>query len=181
MTCLALLLGDAERLPFAGHLRLRAEHGPVGLALAARVGPRGQDEASLRACFQSAQILREALAPVLGPATDRHEPLRRMWEALTALLDPIAVEDLSLLAIAWDADGQAIAGVGLAAVLGRSRVGLAPLVAEGHPLLAPPGRPSRTPGVLSLDPGTLLAVIGLPPGLELPPPAELDRRCGLRV
>ncbi len=178
MTCLALLLGDAERLPFAGHLRLRAEHGPVGLTLAARVGPRGQDEASLRACFEAAQVLREALRPVVeAAAVDRHEPLRRMWEAL----DPVAGEELSLLALSWDAEGQAIAGVGLDAVLGRSKVGLAPLVGPGHPLLAPPGRPARTPGVLTLEPGTLLAVIGLPPGLSMPPPAELDRRCGLRA
>lgn len=180
MTPLALLLGDADRLPFAGHLRLRAEHGGVGLALAARVGPRGQDEASLRACYETAAALREALAPALSPAVDRHEPLRRMWEALSAL--PAREDELlSLLAISWDDGGQAVAGVGLSAVLGRSRAGVASLVGEGHPLLAPPGRPQRLPGVLALDPGTVLAVIGAPPGVALPPPAELDRRCGLRT
>jgi len=105
-------------------------------------------------------------------------------------LGPAEGGDLSLLVVAADPDGIGVAGVGLAAALGRGPTGVAPLVAPGHPLLEPPGRPSAVPGVLTLDGARVDAVIGVPSHLEptLPAlaaaslsPAELDRRCGLRA
>jgi hypothetical protein len=183
----ALLLGDPERLPFAGHLRLCCVGEEAGLAVAARLGVSGPEDAALVPAFQAARALEAWLERALmGAGAGRHALLRALWlavaEAPADSLGPREGADLCLLALAWDAQGQGVAGVGLAAVWGRSAVGVAPLVAPGHPLLAPPGRPAGLPGVLDLDAGTLLSVVGAPCHLPptLPALTELDRRCGVR-
>ena len=187
MSPLALLLGDPERLPFPGHLRLSRVEGDVGIAVSARVGVAGLDEPGLVLAWRAARALEQRLDQDLAAAPlDRHALLHALWQAVAAApasaLGPAEGSDLSLLAVAFDAQGLGIAGVGLASVWGRGAAGLAPLVATGHPLLAPPGRPERTPGVLTLDRDSVTAVIGVPShlGPTLPPPAELDRRCGVR-
>lgn len=183
----ALLLGDPERLPFVGHLRLVCARDGAGLALSARLGVSSADDAALVPAFLAARQVEVRLAGALASApAERHAMLRALWQALAeapaAQLGPAGGADLCLLALAWDGEGQGVAGVGLGAVWGRSVAGLAPLVAPGHPLLAPPGRPTALPGVLDLDPGTLEVVLGAPSHLPavLPAAAELDRRCGVR-
>ncbi|MCK6503830.1 hypothetical protein L6R53_10590 [Myxococcota bacterium] len=183
----ALLLGDPERLPFAGHLRLVGLRQDAGIAVAARLGVGGLDDAALVPAFRAARALEARLErATAGAEPGRHALLHALWQALAeapaAELGPSAGGDLCLLALAWDAQGQGVAGVGLGAVWGRSAAGVAPLVAPGHPLLAPPGRPASLPGVLDLDAGTLLSVIGAPSHLPaaLPSLSELDRRCGVR-
>lgn len=179
----AHLLGDGGRLPFAGHLRLRAGDALIGLEVAARLGPRPRGEEDLVAAWWAACALREALERALtGAFRDRHEPLRRLWEAVAALpeeaLGPARGADLCLLAASFDGTGQAIAGVGLAGVQALCTSGPRELVGAGHPLLAPPGRPARLPGVLNLDPDEVSGVIGRPWDVQPPPPGELLRRAG---
>lgn len=183
----ALLLGDPERLPFAGHLRLACLREDAGIAVAARLGVGGGEEDALVPAFRAARALELRLQRATsGAGAGRHALLHALWQALAeapaAELGPTEGADLCLLALAWDTQGQGVAGVGLSAVWGRSAAGIAPLVAPGHPLLAPPGRPAGLPGVLDLEAGTLLAVVGAPSHLPstLPALAELDRRCGVR-
>lgn len=179
----ALLMGDGGRLPFAGHLRLHAGDAIIGLEVAARLGPRPRKEEDIVAAWWAACALREALQKALaGVFRDRHEPLWRLWEAIAALPDdalgPARGADLCLLAASFDGAGQAIAGVGLAGVQALGRAGPRELVGQGHPLLTPPGRPARLPGVLKLGPDEVAGVIGRPWDVQPPPPGELLRRAG---
>ncbi len=181
----ALLLGDPVRLPFCGQLRLSITRGPAGLALAARVGAGEGPVPAWSAARNLESALRRGLAEASG---DRHALLHALWAALGAVptdgLGDAAGTDLTLLALAWDADGVGVSGVGLAAVWAWRPTALQPLVSPGHPLLAPPGLPDTVPGVLTLDPGVdPLALVGAPSHLptDAPPLQELPRRCGIRA
>ncbi len=180
----ALLIGDPDRLSFQGHLRLSLDRGAAGISVAARVGVSDDPVPA----WWAARALQTRLSTALGEADpDRHSLLHALWRAVADMpadaLGPAAGGDLSLLATSWDPDAIAIAGVGLASVWAWRRAGLVPLVEAGHPLLAGPGRPARTPGVLTLDIGVVPdAIVGCPSHLDPtpPPPVELPRRCGLR-
>lgn len=175
----ALLLGDPGRAPFAGHARARVVGPRATMTAAGRVAAG----AGLVVAYGAARALEEVLHRAAGPG-DRNAMLRRAWEALEALpaaaLGPEGGADLSLLLVAEDAEGIGVAAVGLAALWGELGGQLLPLVEGKHPLLCPPGRPSRTPGVLTLD----LAperLVGCPASLDPTPPAlaALDARCGV--
>ena len=182
----ALLLGTPGRLPFVGHLRASAEGGRAWLRAAGRVFAGGDPVAAY-------EPARQVAAAILGIDTrgDRNALLWRAWEAVGALdpsvLGPEEGGDLSLLLVAGDPDGVGVAGVGLTAVWGRvpGLGALVPLVGGRHPLLAPPGRPVRTPGVLTLDPidgRDPVSVVGCP-APDAPAIAileGLDARCGVR-
>ncbi|NOY25555.1 MAG: hypothetical protein GXP62_06750, partial [Oligoflexia bacterium] len=72
-----------------------------------------------------------------------------------------------------------------AGVFGQGPAGLVSLVQAGHPLLAAPGLPRTTPGVLTLDSVALDWIIGVPmhvdqslEGRGLP---DILVRCGVRT
>lgn len=173
----ALLLGDPGRAPFVGHLRARIDAGGAWLVGAGRLAA----EAGVEGAYGPARALEAALRAVSG--ADRHALLWRAWEAVAGLppevLGPAAGADLSLLLVAGDGAGVSVAGVGLVAVWGRADDRWAPLAEGRHPLLAPPGRPARTPGALELDLRPAL-VLGCPSHLDPAPPAmdALAARCG---
>lgn len=175
----ALLLGDPGRTPFVGHLRARVDAGGCWLVIAGRLAAG----AGIEGAYGPARNLEMALRAVTG--SERHELLWMAWEALEAMpaeaLGPDGGADLSLLLAAGDATGVSLAGVGLAAVWGRSADRWSPLVEGRHPLLAPPGRPARKPGALDLDARPSL-VLGCPSHLDPVPPAPetLAARCGWR-
>lgn len=189
MSTPAWLLGDPTRLPFVGHARFCVEADGARLSGAARVGVAG----GLAGAYRAARGLEAALGAVSQPASgargqaprDRHALLWRAWELLLALpaeaLGPEQGADLALLLVAEDAAGVGVAGVGLSAVWGLEGDRLVPLAEGRHPLLAPPGRPERTPGVLTLDLRPSV-VVGCPAHLDPTPPPleELRARAGVR-
>lgn len=144
------LLGDPTPLPFLGHARAHVEGPDARLSASARLGVGG----GVAEAFWAARGLERALQAAAGPG-DRNAMLWRAWAALFALdrasLGPAQGEDLSLILAAADAAGCGVAGVGLSAVWGLREGRLVPLAEGAHPLLAPPGLPRRTPGVLTLD------------------------------
>lgn len=175
----ALLLGDPGRTPFAGHLRVRVDVGGSWLTAAGRLATGD----GLVAAYAPARRVEAALRTVTGK--DRHGLLWRAWELLAALpgdaLGSAGAADLSLLLVAGDAAGISVAGVGLAAVWGRTDK-LLPLVEGRHPLLAGPGRPKRTPGALELElrPNAIIGCPGhLPP--TVPSLETAMARCGWRL
>lgn len=175
MTVQAWLLGDPTRAPFLGHGRLRLDTGRARLSGAARVGVSGGVVGAYRAARELEQVLVEAAS---GPG-DRYALLWRAWEALAGMpaetLGPEGGADLAMLLVAEDPGGICVAGVGLSAVYGLVGADLRPLVEGQHPLLAPPGRPARTPGVLTLDVEPE-AVLGLPWHHDPRPPRVDDLR-----
>ena len=172
MTVQAWLLGDPTRAPFLGHARLRLDTGRARLAGAARLGLGG----GVVGAYRAARGLEQALIEAASGPGDRYALLWRAWEALAGMpaeaLGPAGGGDLSLILVAEDPGGICVAGVGLSAVYGLVGAELRALVEGQHPLLAPPGRPARTPGVLTLDVEPE-AVVGLPAHLE-PRPPRLD-------
>lgn len=176
----AWLLGDPTSLPFLGHARVLVEGPEATLAAAGRVGVSG----GVAGGWRAARALEAALRASAGPG-DRNTLLWRAWSAVAeipaAALGPEGGADLSLLLLAMDSGGVGVAGVGLSAVWGLSEGALVPLAEGAHPLLAPAGRPARTPGVLNLDLRPR-AVVGRPRHLggEAPPVDELGARCGVR-
>lgn len=175
MTVQAWLLGDPTRAPFLGHGRLRLDNGRARLCGAARVGISGGVVGAYRAARELEQALLEAAS---GPG-DRYALLWRAWEALAGMpaeaLGRDEGADLSLLLVAQDDGGICVAGVGMSAVFGLVGAELRPLAEGRHPLLAPPGRPARTPGVLNLDVEPE-AVLGLPSHLDARPPQMTSLR-----
>lgn len=178
----AWLLGDPTRAPFVGHARVRLDTGRARLSGAGRLGVAGGLVGAFRAARRLEAVVLEAAA---GPG-DRHALLWRSWEALIALpaeeLGADGGADLTLLLVAEDVGGIGVAGVGLSGVFGLAGGRLVPLVEGRHPLLAPPGRPARTPGVLTLELEPE-AVVGVPAHLEglAPVPEGLALRCGVRA
>lgn len=156
----ALIVGDPGRTPFVGHLRALVQAERAWLAAAGRIaagaGPEG--------AWGPARALEAAIAGVARKG-DRNSLLWRAWEAVGALpgdaLGPAQGQDLALLLLAGDEAGVGVAGVGLRAVWALGSGGLSPLVSGRHPLLAPPGRPAQTPGVLTLD-AAPDSVVGVP-------------------
>lgn len=176
----AWLIGDPTTLPFLGHLRVVVEGPSAAVAVAARVGAGGDVVDGWRASRYLAAALRSAAGP-----GDRNALLWRVWSALAsadaAQLGPAGGADLSMLLVAMDEHGAGVAGVGLSSVWGLVDGALVPLAEGAHPLLAPAGRPSRTPGVLHLDVQPT-AVVGCPRHLrgEAPPVRVLEQLCGVR-
>lgn len=125
----ALLAGSAGRTPFCGHFRGVRGRPTVRLAYAGRLRGSGTPEEG----WAAAEAAHAALADV--DAADRFALLDAAWAALRALDH----RDLSLLMVADDGDGTAVAACGLEAVYGDG----APLVEAGHPLLGEPGVPER--------------------------------------
>ncbi|MCB9780333.1 MAG: hypothetical protein H6742_17340 [Alphaproteobacteria bacterium] len=199
----AFLLGDPERLAFAGHLRLRHDGQRARLAVAGRVGVGEVEDtdARLRAAWAAASTLRAALRHGLqqaAPDADRHVLLRTLWESLlvapAAAHGPTGGAETTLLAVVTDDEGVGVAAIGLCRAWALRAAGPEPLVEPGHPLLCAPGLPERTPGVLTLDaPDGVQAVLGAPShlaptlgpadgdgGLSDLPGAALARRFGIR-
>ncbi len=182
MSAPAWLLGDPSRAPFLGHARFALDTGKARLSGAGRLAPKDGLVGAYRAARRLEQVILEAAA---GPG-DRHALLWRAWEALFALpLAELGSEqgaDLTLLMVAEDAGGTGVAGVGLSAALGLAGGRLVPLAEGRHPLLSPPGRPARTPGVLTLE-LEVEAVVGIPSHLDAAPPPldQLRARCGVRA
>ena len=184
MSTLALMLGDPNPPSFVGHLRLQLVGTGSSLAVAGRVAV----EAGVIGAFLPARrveaALREAVTPALD-GRDRHLLLHRAWAALAAIpaldLGPAGGADLSLLLVAADDRGVGIAGVGMCGVWGEHDGQWRPLVGSGHPLLRGPGRPEKTPGVLTLTaaPTAVLAIPShLPP--ELPAAGRVRACAGAR-
>ena len=176
----AWLLGDPAPLPFLGHARVLVEGTDARLTASARLGVGGR----VTEAFRAARALEATLRGVAGPG-DRNALLWRAWSALFALdravLGPAKGADLTLLMLVEDARGAGVAGVGLSGVWGLSEKRLFPLAEGAHPLLAPPGLPTRTPGVLTLD-SRPEAVIGRPHhfGGEAPAVEDLAALAGVR-
>lgn len=178
----AWLLGDPTRAPFQGHARLGLDTGRARLRGAGRLGVGG----GLVGAYRAARALEQAILEAAAGPGDRHALLWRSWEALFGLdlatLGPDGGADLSLLLVAEDEGGVGVAGVGLCAVYGLVEGALRPLAEGSHPLLSAPGRPIRTPGVLTLD-LEVQAVLGVPAHLEpaAPPLEQLRARCGVNA
>jgi hypothetical protein len=172
-----VLLGEEGRLPFLGHFRAAVESGGARLSAAGRVAVD-----AYRAARRVEVALRSAAE---GEALDRFGLLRRAWERVGAIpaeaLGPGGGGDLVLVLLSEDAGGIGLAGVGLSMVWGLAREQVGPLVSLRHPLLCPPGRPSRTPGVLNLEVRPT-QVIGAPSHhpLQPPDPRWLAARTGQR-
>jgi hypothetical protein len=179
-----LLLGDPGAMPFVGHFRLSLRGPSSAFYAAGRVGSAGGVEGG----YAAARSIETTLHSVMEPAAhtlDRNRLLLRAWELLGGLrpehFGAAFGRDLTLLMGAVDPQGVGVAGVGLSMVWVRHPWGLRPLVDPEHPLLAPPGRPLRVPGVLTLPPG-LPGVVGSPSHLvpNAPAPEDVDRRSGVR-
>ena len=173
-------------MPFVGHFRVRVLTEQASLAVAGRVA----GEAGVVPGFRAAREIEGALLGMQTSAVvDRNDLLLRAWTALLDIaacdLGPGAGEDLTIIIAARDAQGMGIAGVGLSGVWGWSGARdaeLIPLVQGAHPLLCGAGRPSTTPGVLTLD-CPVEQVVAVPAHLQpiLPAPESLSRRCGVHV
>ncbi len=178
------LLGEPSLLPFAGHFRLQAAGNRASLAVAGRVAASADPAAAFAHARAVARVLSTAAD---GPwaDTDRHGLIRRTWQLLDDIddrtLGPARGSDLSLLLLAQDASGTGVAGVGLSGVWVHADTWRS-LVPPGHPLLAPPGRPARLPGVLTLE-QPCACVVGAPAHQEpvLPAADVLMQRCGVRA
>ena len=176
-----LLLGDAGRQPFAGHIAFVRVAREVELRAALRIGGGEGPELAARAARAAAEAI--VWAHQEAGSADRHEVLRAIWRALGALdrgsLGASLGQDLSLLLHVADPRGVGVAGVGLAALYELGDSGAEALVGVGHPLLCPPGIPTLVPGVLSPD-RPLIRLIGCPThlGAELPT-EDLARRLGV--
>jgi len=174
-------------MPFKGHLRVAVRSGWAGLAVAGRVAGDCSVEEAYAVARRMEGLLGAAVAGA-GDQPDRHAVLRKVWELVAGL--PAASfgsgegADLTLLVVAYDADGVGVAGVGLAALWGEriGEPGLVPVVPDNHPLLTPQGRPDGVPGVLTLEkPYTRL--VGSPAHQDpvAPAIADVSRRCGVRT
>ncbi|NOY25554.1 MAG: hypothetical protein GXP62_06745, partial [Oligoflexia bacterium] len=107
-----LLLGDASRLPFVGHLRRRFPRDVGGLTVAARIGtgaPGGADPdmPDLATPYRAARALERTLVDALSTGvSDRHDLLRSLWAAVASVpacdLGRARGADLTLLAVAAD-------------------------------------------------------------------------------
>ena len=176
------LLGEPGLLPFAGHFRLQARGRRACVSVAGRV--------AASAGPARAHVHARAVAGVLSTAadgpwadTDRHGLIRRIWQLLDDVddktLGPERGTDLSLLLLAQDASGTGVAGsnsgvwVQVETWRSSSRLGI---------LSAPPGRPARLPGVLTLE-QPCTRVVGSPTHLDpvLPAADRLAQRCGVRT
>jgi len=170
----ALLAGTPGRMPFNGHFRGVRAFGAARLAWAGRIGA----SASPVEGWAAAEAARDALAAITG--LDRFELLRAAWDALGGIearwLDR---RDLSLLLVASDSDGVAIAGCGLAIVAVPGEGGLTPILPPGHPMLGEPGLPKKLPG---FAPETASdRFVGVPTGVGMALDADIDARCGVHA
>lgn len=176
----ALLLGGGGRLPFRGHIRRGLRSGDAHLHLAARVA----HTADPGAAWQAAGALWEALDGCAG--RDRYTLCRAAWERLVGLnreaLGPHRGEDLTLLMVCADPQGQILSGCGLGALWAVDAQGLRELVEPGHPLLGAAGLPKTLPRVLGPSlPAS--AYVARPGGEEgpAPDPERLAALCGVRA
>ena len=178
----SLLLGDPGALPFLGHMRAQIEMPNARLWAAGRIFSGGEVVEAYEASRNLIEII-EGLSIDLEAGATRHDLLRMVWEALGELsgdqLGRAQGADLQLLLAAEDAQGVGIAAVGLGMVYGRIDGELQPLVSADHPLLCPPGLPTRLPGVLTLD-RPVDQILGLPDHLPatLPEDLDLSQDCG---
>ena len=178
------LLGEPGLLPFAGHFRLQARGRRACVSVAGRVAASAGPARAHGHARAVAGVLSTAAD---GPwaDTDRHGLIRRIWQLLDDVddktLGPERGTDLSLLLLAQDASGTGVAGVGLSGVWVQVETWRS-LVPPGHPLLAPPGRPAKLPGVLTLE-QPCKRVVGAPTHLDpvLPAADRLAQRCGVRT
>lgn len=157
----ALLLGGTGRLPFNGHLRLRALGDGASLSVAGRVAAGLPPDEAWRAVV----ALHGALAGTRGKsALEMLAGARVALEALDpALLGPARGGDLSLLLVASGPDGDFYAAHKLDAIWSAE---LRPLVppTDSLPLPAPAG-----------------AIFGRCAGDgEVPEPGRLLAQCGVR-
>ncbi len=100
---------------------------------------------------------------------DRFGLLDAAWTALRALDH----RDLSILMVADDEAGTAVAACGLDAAYGDGT----PLVEPGHPLLGEPGVPARTGYFHPADP--IGQLVGVPVGCRYPE-GDVLTACGVR-
>lgn len=152
MPLTAHLHGSPGRLPFIGHFRAAARSGPVAFSVAGAVAARSEPQIA----FDAARAVEAAFrADLLEGAADKVAVLGRVWEAILGIdervLGPHQGRDFVALLAVVDEHGVGIAGPGLGGVWAWEDGGLTALVHGEHPLLGPPGRPERLPGILSLD------------------------------
>ena len=152
MTLTAHLHGSPDRLPFIGHFRAVARSGTLAYSVAGSVAARSDPQVA----FDAARAVESALRPdLLRESADKVAVLGRVWEAILGIdgrvLGPQRGRDFVALFAVADEHGVGIAGPGLGGVWAWEEDGLDALVQGAHPLLGPPGRPERLPGILSLD------------------------------
>lgn len=125
MNVRALLVGTPGRTPFAGHFRGRVHRPGASLHWAGRV--RGSHDPE--AAWAAAEAARDVLDELDG--ADRFALIDAAWAALRTL----GADDLSILLVASDDGGTAVAACGLVEV----RADGAPVAPPGHPLYDEPG------------------------------------------
>jgi len=159
---IAALAGRTGPWPFAGAFTgTLCDDGPTGLAWAGRV----TSGADLSLAWRASRLLEHPLARPGLPRADRRRALAIAWARLDGvqreLLGPNAGDGVSVLLIAWDAEGVALSGIGLEALYASDANGeLAPWLAPAHPLFGLPGLTTARPMALTVDaaPSTLIAV-----------------------
>ena len=181
MPPIALLHGDPGRLPFVGYFRAQRSIGDATLSASGRVHARGDVDAA----FRVARCIETKIVDCPIPQdADRHALLSAVWEAIHEIegcdLGPDQGEDLVVLFVVSDKAGTGIAGMGLGGVWAIEDQSVQPLVEGDHPLLGDPGRPTRLPGVLTLD-ETADTVIGIAHDHPAHPPQASNWRqaCGV--
>ena len=176
------MLGDGGALPFLGHARSYVETPGARMWIASRLFSGGDVVAAYEASRRFCEAM-DVLSRKVPETTDRNDLIRLVWEFLANVsrdeLGTRGGDDLQLLVVAEDAEGQAVAGVGLSMVYGRSEEAWTMLVNAEHPLLCGPGLPKTIPGVLTLD-SPVQQVIGIPDHLDgtLPVDFDVHRSCG---
>lgn len=174
------LAGNEGEWPFAGCFRGTSGDGTLAWAgrIAASAGPE--------VAFRASRRVSAALATV-AVGGDRRRVLSDAWLALDAIptgaFGPALGGDLVLLLVARDADGAAVAGVGLEAVwAGGDGGAIVPWILPPHPLLGPPGRPGAKRGALAIDalPPWILARAADGPDLGMLSMQHALRACGVR-
>lgn len=182
---IAALAGRTGAWPFAGAFTgSLSDDGPMGLAWAGRV----TSGADLALAWRASRLLEHTLARPGLPRADRRHALAIAWARLDGvqrdLLGPNAGDGVSVLLIAWDAEGVALSGVGLEALYASDPgSALAPWLAPTHPLFGLPGLTTARPMALTVDsaPSSLIAVAH-GDGHDLAGLAHQDAllRCGAR-
>lgn len=167
--------------PLQGTLRGELRGPEAVVAWVGRIGLGAGPEPAWRASRTLERAIRRGGAPDGGA----RRALATLWARVDAApgdrLGPSRGEDLAMLLVARDGEGVAVSGVGLQAIVAPDHGRLRAWLAEPHPLLGVPGRPSERPGALAL-PALPDWLIGVPRGAPLVEDGSIDEilpACGV--